>query len=58
MSPEVVNKRRFSIVDFADSHFESALPSDEISLYNNLDISSLRLDRSAFMEEDFAAVKF
>ena len=46
------------MADFSNSHFESALPSYEISFYIDLDISLLRLDKSAFTGGNFATVKF
>ena len=57
--PNVVGRKRtYSLLEYADSHFESTTIVDEVSRYNSMDIGQLGIDRVTFMGDPFAAIRF
>ncbi len=55
---ETTGKRKFSLLHYADTHFQSAYSADEVSRYNAWDITSLNLDKAEFMNDHFSSMKF
>lgn len=56
--PTVGTKRRYSIMEYLDSHFAPATGTDEVARYNAIAISGLGLDSQVFMNEDFSSVRY
>ena len=51
-------KRSFSLIDFADSEPTPRTDNDEISIYNDMNLTNIKQMGTAFIDDDFSVIKF